>query len=148
MRLRQRSVNRIEATGGRKVTQASAGEMQDTAEVGRRTRGRFKPGVSGNPGGGTKSKRFLALRADIVNDLGGEDALTGIDRVVVEQAVALLIRSEKAKDGNDAVRASNAASRLLASLRSTKRRRGPAAIPLREQLAMEAAEAAEREGIA
>ena len=124
--------------------------MQDNAQIKRRPAHLFKPGVSGNPSGGTRSKRFLALRGDIVADLGGEDMLTGIDRVIVEQAVALLIRSEKAKDGNDAVRASNAASRLLATLTAKRKAREPAHVPLREQLQreLEAAEAAEREKVA
>jgi hypothetical protein len=52
----------------------------------------------------------------------------GGDSSRVGQAVALLIRSEKVKDADDAVRLANAASRLLASLRKGKRRTAPTSL--------------------
>ena len=98
--------------------------MQESMQTTRRPAHLFKPGQSGNPSGCTKSKRYLELRADVVSDLGGEDALSGIDRVIVGLAVTQLIRAERANSDVDAVHASNTASRLLASLR--KRERQPA----------------------
>src|SRR6516164_3697801 len=80
------------------MAQVSAGRMQDKAQVDRTRRGRWRPGVSGNPSGSIKSKRYLELHAEIVSDLGGESALTGIDRVIIGQAVTLLIRAEKIQD--------------------------------------------------
>jgi hypothetical protein len=121
------------------MAHAIAGRTQDKAQGERTSRGRWRPGVSGNPSGTTKSKRFLELNAGIMGDLGGEDRLSGVERIIVTQAVNLLIRSEKAKDGDTVVRLSNAATRLLASLRNTRRLRSHKPIvPLREQLAAEA----------
>jgi hypothetical protein len=117
------------------VAQASAGTVQGKAQPERTSRGRWRPGVSGNPSGSIKSKRYLELHAEIVADLGGESVLTGIDRVIIGQAVTLLIRAEKVPDTNIAVRAANTATRLLASLRNTRRRREPTGPTLPEYLA-------------
>lgn len=103
------------------MVQANADQMQDDAQAARRTRGRFQPGQSGNPSGCTKGKRYLELHAQIIGDLGGEANLSGIERVIVGQAVSLLLRSEKSKDDTNAVRLSNAASRLLSRLKNVKR---------------------------
>jgi hypothetical protein len=125
------------------MAQAVAGFGQDNAQADRTQRGprgRWRPGVSGNPSGSIKSKRYLQLHAEIVADLGGDNALTGIDRVIIGQAVTLLIRAEKVPDTNIAVRAANTATRLLASLRNTKRRprdEVPPRVPYRERLAAE-----------
>lgn len=113
--------------------QSSADQMQGE----RRHAGLFKTGQSGNPSGSIKSKRYLALRADIVGDLGGEDALSGFERVIVDQVVCLVIRSQRVKNADDAVRCANSASRLLATLRSKRDQREPAT-SLRERLAAEA----------
>jgi Family of unknown function (DUF5681) len=83
---------------------------------------RFQRGQSGNPSGRQRPKRFIELREQIVRDLGGFDALSGIDAVIVDQAVTLLLKAERTRDVNLAVRASNAGARLLGSLRHTKRR--------------------------
>lgn len=117
------------------MAHVNAGRMQDKAQVDRTRRGRWRPGVSGNPSGSIKSKRYLELHAEIVSDLGGESALTGIDRVIIGQAVTLLIRAEKIPDTNIAVRAANAATRLLASLRNRRHRREPKGPTLAEYLA-------------
>lgn len=85
----------------------------------------WPPGVSGNPSGRKLGKRYLALFADLVRDLGGEDVLTGIDRALLGQAVGLMVRAERVKETDDAVRLANASARLLASLR-TKHQRPPA----------------------
>jgi len=103
------------------MIQVSAGAMQDAAQVERRTRGRFKPGMSGNPSGRTVGKRYLALFADLARDLGGEAALSAIDRALLSQAVGLMVRAERVKDTDSAVRLANASARLLASLRNTRR---------------------------
>jgi hypothetical protein len=92
----------------------------------------FKPGKSGR---GTKSKRCLALQASIVGDLGFHDLgeLSGIDRIAVEQIVQLLVRSEKAKDHDEAARCSRQAQVWL---RDLQRRCQPAPKPgLAEYLA-------------
>jgi hypothetical protein len=116
------------------MAQASAGTVQGKAQPERTSRGRWLPGVSGNPRGSIKSKRYLHLHAEIVADLGGESILTGIDRVIIGQAVTLLIRAEKVPDTNIAVRAANTATRLLASLRNMKRRRPRDEVSLGEVL--------------
>jgi hypothetical protein len=99
-------------------------------------RGRpFPKGVSGNPSGKTLGKRYLALFADLARDLGGEDALSAIDRALLSQAVGLMVRAERVKDTDDAVRLANASARLLTGLR--KKQRQPAFVPLRERWALE-----------
>jgi hypothetical protein len=101
-------------------------------------RGRpFPPGVSGNPSGVAKQRpnereRIAELFSIIAADYG---ELTGIERVV-QQAARLLARAEKAADADIAVRASNAASRMLATLK--RKRHRPGAPPMRERV-MEAA---------
>jgi hypothetical protein len=82
------------------------------------------------------SKRFSALFADLARDLGGEDALSAIDRALLSQAVGLMVRAERVKDTDDAVRLANASARLLTSLRK-KAQRQPAFVPLRERWALE-----------
>lgn len=78
-------------------------------------------------------------------DFGGADALTSVQRVMLAQSVRLLMRAEREKNAEDAVRLSNAAIRMLGTLRNGRRR--PAAPSLAEHL--RAAElAAEREGAA
>ena len=109
------------------MTQASAGAMQENAQVQRNRRGRFKPGVSGNPSGRTTSKRFTQLFDAMAADFGGAVALSAIDHALLMQVVGLLIRSERARDADVCVRCANAASRLLAAL-NTKRQRQPAPV--------------------
>jgi hypothetical protein len=105
-------------------------------------RGRpFPKGVSGNPSGRTVGKRYLTLFADLSRDLGGEAALSAIDRALLSQAVGLMVRAERVKETDDAVRLANASARLLATLRNTKRQRQATSGPtLRELLAAEAAQ--------
>jgi hypothetical protein len=127
------------------MTQASAGAIQGTAQVARNRRGRFKPGVSGNPSGRTTSKRFCELYDAMMVDLGGE-SLGAVDRALLSQATTLMIRAERVRDVDDCVRLANASARLLASLRTKHKRQPAPVLPLREVLRLEAAEAAEREG--
>jgi hypothetical protein len=56
-------------------------------------------------------------------DFGGVDALTAVQRVMLSQACRLLMRAEREKSAEDAVRLSNAATRMLASLRDGRRRK-------------------------
>lgn len=101
-------------------------------------------GVSGNPSGRTLGKRYLALFADLARDLGGENALTGIERALIGQACQLMLRSERVCDADDAVRLANAASRILATLTAKRAARKPALGPdaLREYLASKQAASA------
>ena len=97
--------------------QRAAGEQQNGQ------RGRPWPkGTSGNPTGQKCGKRHLELHAQIICDLGGIDALSGIDRTLVKQVVKLLLHAETTKSPNQAVRASNAAARLLRELRAESKR--------------------------
>jgi hypothetical protein len=114
-----------------------ADDMQAEAQTTPKPSHLYKPGQSGNPSGRMQSKRFLALRADIVADLGGEDTLSGIDRALVAQIVTLLVRAETTSDVNSAVRASNAGARLLATIASKRKARQSSASSsaLREYLA-------------
>jgi hypothetical protein len=94
-----------------------------------RKRPRGKPwpkGVSGNPlGRQVTSKRVATLYAELADDLGGEAALSVIDRVTLLQACRLLVRSERTQDGDLALRLSNASARLLAALRKYQRKHEP-----------------------
>jgi len=123
------------------VTQPRAAAEQ---ESGRRPglRGKpWPPGVSGNPTGSRTSKRALALFDAMAADFGGADALSAIDKTMLAQACRLLVRSERARDADIAVRLSNASARLLAGLRKTKRQ--PASGPtLAQYLAGKAAQVA------
>jgi hypothetical protein len=115
--------------------QATTGQQQ----VGQRNkpRGRpFPPGVSGNPLGphAVVKERVEALVGQWVADF---PELTAIERSLLQQAAQLLVRAERIKDHDVAVRASNSAARLLASLR--KKRSKPGRPPLRERLAAELA---------
>ena len=124
------------------MSDRNAAEMQDGGQEARRTRGRFRPGQSGNPSGSMKSKRYLALHAEIIGDLGGDEAsLSGVERIIVGQVCNLLVRAERVKDADDAVRCANSASRLLATLRNGRHKREPTRVPLRERLAAEAEQA-------
>jgi hypothetical protein len=89
----------------------------------------WQPGVSGNPQG--RFKHVYELFDVMVADLGER---TGIENALLWQAAKLMAKSERARDANDAVRLANASARLLASVRTKKRKRAGRP-PLREQLA-------------
>lgn len=117
------------------MTQSSAAAEQKNEQRPKPNGRPWPPGVSGNPSGRKLGKRYLALFADLARDLGGEDALTGIDRALLGQAVGLMVRAEKVRDTDDAVRLANASARLLANLRKTKHQREPAGPTLEEHIA-------------
>jgi hypothetical protein len=103
------------------VTQQTAAEAQRN-EQRSMLRGRpWPPGTSGNPSGSTVSKRVTVLFDAMLADFG-EGALSAIDSAMLLQACRLLVRSERTADADSAVRLSNAAARLIAGLRSAKRR--------------------------
>lgn len=123
------------------MTQQSAAAEQQ-GKSGRQGKQRLKPrgrpwlpGVSGNPSGNviTKaSKRAAELFDTLLADFGGD--LTAVDRAMLEQACRLMVRSERVKDPDSAVRLSNASARLLMNLRKMRGKREPTPhVPLREQ---------------
>ena len=106
------------------------GSEMDQATTGvRQNPGQYHPGQSGNPLGphAVVKERVDELVAAMAADLG---ELTGIDSVVLRQAARLLVRAERTKNPDIAVRASNAASRMLATLQRKRHKRGRP--PLRE----------------
>jgi uncharacterized protein DUF5681 len=84
---------------------------------------RFKPGQSGNPAGrpsrAEREARVAAKARELATEFGGIDRLSVVDRVLIEQAAALLVR--KPHSAEDAVRCANAVGRLLSAV---ERRRG------------------------
>jgi hypothetical protein len=102
-------------------------------------RGRpFPPGVSGNPSGNQVGKRVTELYEGMLADFPEPSSF---ERTLISSAARMLARSERVHNHEDAVRCSNAAVRLLTSLRVARRKRGrPAGVPpLRERLAAEVA---------
>lgn len=100
----------------------SAG-TQDGEQPRRQAGGRPWPkGVSGNPSGNKTNKRAASLFEEMVADLGGAAALSAIDRAMLEQAAHLLVRGQRAKDADIAIRLSNAAARLLARFKHAPKR--------------------------
>jgi hypothetical protein len=96
-------------------------------------RGRPWPkGVSGNSSGSRVSKRVVTLFSDMVTDFGGEAALLAVDRALLMQACRLMVRAERVKDADAAVRLSSEARRGLGALR-----RRVAAAPRDEPMASE-----------
>lgn len=120
---------------------------QSTAQHRRRAGGRpWQPGQSGNPTGIRISKHAIALFNEIAGELGGEAALSAIDRTLLLQAARLLVRSARLKDHDAAIRMSSEARRTLEGLRRrATRASAPAAEPFTEIAAKaQAAEAARR----
>jgi hypothetical protein len=70
-------------------------------------------GVSGNPSGIRVSHHALNLYREIAAELGGEAALSVIDRTLLLQATRLLVRSARLKDHDAAIRMSSEARRTL-----------------------------------
>lgn len=111
--------------------------------------GQFKPGQSGNPEGGrVKGRRFGELFASIAQDYGGPSALTGLQKVALEQACRLLVKAERAVDPKDTVRLANAGARMLSGVmrRTLDPRVNNAPKPPAPSLAEHLAKLAERKG--
>lgn len=129
------------------MTQQTAADVQKNTQR-LMPRGRpFSKGTSGNPSGRTLGKRYLALFADLARDLGGEDALTGIERALLGQAVGLMVRAERVKDTDDAVRLANASARLLGNLRGGIKLKAATAPSFAEVAAQAQAEATARRAL-
>lgn len=98
---------------------AAAAEQSDGQRPPAR-RGRPWPkGVSGNPSGSRVNTRAVVLFAEMANDFGGGDALSGVDRAMLMQACRLMARGARAKSADDAVRLTSEARRILQSLRKS-----------------------------
>ena len=70
-------------------------------------------GVSGNPSGSKVSKRVTTLFEALANEYGGAD-ISATGRALLMQACRLLVRSEREKEAEVAVKLANAARRILA----------------------------------
>jgi hypothetical protein len=115
------------------MVQPSAGVEQEH-EHRRKPGGRPWPkGVSGNPSGSKVSKRVTALFENLADDFGGAD-LSATDRALLMQACRLLVRSERVKEADEAVKCANAARRILAGMRSRHEVTGVPWSPLRDSL--------------
>jgi hypothetical protein len=81
-------------------------------------RGRpFPPGISGNPEGlRVRGRRFGQLYDDIAASFGGVSDLSPFQKILLRQGVRLLVKAEKEKDPDLAVRLSNACMRALAGM--------------------------------
>jgi hypothetical protein len=90
-------------------------------------------GMSGNPSGSKVSKRVTTLFEALADEFGGAD-LSAADRALLMQACRLLVRSERVKEAEDAVKCANAARRILAGLRREQADAGYWS-PLRAKLA-------------
>ena len=110
-----------------------AAEKQQEAGP-RPPRGRpFPPGVSGNPTGSKIGKRVTELYEGMLADFPEPSSF---ECTLLLSAARMLARSERVQKSEDAVRCSNAAVRLLRSLRVARRKGGrPGGSPLRERLA-------------
>jgi hypothetical protein len=113
-------------------------QQPPAAATQQKVRGRpFVKGQSGNPAGArARGKRFSELYASLAADLTDDPkTLTSIQNALVAQAARMLMRAERAKNPVDTVRLTNAAVRLLGSLRNGRRKPPPAALSLEEHLA-------------
>jgi hypothetical protein len=81
-------------------------------------RGRpFVKGQSGNPEGmRVRGRRFSELYNDIAASFGGLSALSPFQKILLRQGARLLVKAEKERDPDLAVRLSNACMRALAGM--------------------------------
>lgn len=104
--------------------------------------------LAGVDGRSSTARRFRDLVADLAHDLGLSGPLSTAEQGLLRQAAALTLRAEqlqaavvcgKPVDGDELIRLSGEARRIVASLR----KRAPTSphVPLRERLAAEAEEA-------
>jgi hypothetical protein len=96
----------------------------------------FRRGQSGNPAGrlsnAAKQARVEAKARELATEFGGYDALSPVDRVLITQAAALVMR--RPRSAEDIVRVANTVQRLLGGLGKRKRKREPAERPLQAYL--------------
>jgi hypothetical protein len=89
----------------------------------RRGNPNWVPGVSANPRGrltaAAKQERIERKAAELAAEFGGLGALSACEKVMLEQAAALLLRRPRSSE--DVVRVANAIGRILGSL--TKHRK-------------------------
>jgi hypothetical protein len=104
-------------------------------------------GVSGNPSGIRVSHHALNLYREIAAELGGEAALSVIDRTLLLQATRLLVRSARLKDHDAAIRMSSEARRTLEGLRRHVARVSAPAESFTDIAVRAQAEASERRAI-
>ena len=102
---------------------AAASATASTPASAKRGPGRpFRPGQTGNAGGKRRNgKRYQELFDAMLADLGGD--LGATERVLLGQVCDLMVRSERAKDADIAVRAANASARLLSGLQARRAKR-------------------------
>lgn len=104
--------------------------------------------LAGVDGRSATARRYRDLIADFANELGGTNQLTTAEQGLLRQAATLTLRAEQlaaavvrgeAVDGDELIRLSGEARRILTSLRKRAGASPTTHIPLRDQLAAEAA---------
>ncbi len=115
------------------IQQRQAANEQQSKQRGRP----WPPGTSGNLAGRRlQGKRFTELFDGMAADYGGVDALTSVQRVMLSQACRLLMRAERERIAEDAVRLSNAALRMLGALQNGRKKPAPPVLSLDEHLTL------------
>ncbi|HKD93048.1 MAG TPA: hypothetical protein VKB56_14140 [Terriglobales bacterium] len=89
----------------------------------------WQRGQSGNPLG--PFRHIFELFDAMTADLGD---LTGIEHALLWQAAKLMAKSERSPNANDAVRLANAATRMLASVQTKRRRKPGRPLALRDRI--------------
>ncbi len=111
-------------------------EAEVIAGVVRRAGRRFQPGKSGNPAG---ARKFIdAVEAMFVELSKDFPPLGHVDRVMLHSASRLLVRAQRAKDSDVAVRLHSEARRSIAELRRHVKAAAPSGPTLSEYLAARA----------
>lgn len=87
--------------------------------------GKFVAGNNANPVGrwAARKAKLGAKMAEVAVEFGGVEALSSIDRALVEQAAALMLRHPT--NDEDATRIANTVARLLRSVRRDRVMREP-----------------------
>jgi hypothetical protein len=84
----------------------------------------WQPGQSGNPTG--RSQRYWHLFDMFVAEVGGDSALTAMQREYISRAAENMRRAEHAKDNNERVRLTRCAMGLIDRVRDMRHKRGRA----------------------
>jgi hypothetical protein len=95
----------------------------------------WQPGQSGNPTG--RSQRYWHLFDMFVAEVGGDSALTAMQREYISRAAENMRRAEHAKDNNERVRLTRCAMGLVDRVRDMRRERErtPSGLTLDQYLA-------------